>query len=143
LPSSHPVAVARFDVALGQVHGPIDLCFSIELARQLAERLASAVSADDMSPLPPDAVDEAASPETADQIARALEHSLVELRVELARTTATAGDLLHLAVGDIITTDQPADAPLVIELDGRPRFEARPGIHEGRKAIQIERPIDP
>jgi len=133
LPASQPVVVARFELALGECRGPIGLCIPSDLAGQLAERLAAA---------PPSAAD-SILPEAAEQIGRALDDSLVEFRVELAHTRATAGELLNLAVGDVITTDQPADAPLVVELDGQTRLEVRPGIHEGQKAVQIEKRIDP
>lgn len=132
-PAGQAVVVAQFELALGELRGPVELCIPVNLAQQLVERLAAVAPEDD-------GVGPGAN---AGEIGRALENSLVELRVELARTTATAGDVLNLAVGDVITTDQPVDRPLIVELDGQTRLAARIGAHEGQKAIQVEKRIDP
>jgi flagellar motor switch protein FliM len=73
---------------------------------------------------------------------QAAEGGTVELVARLARTQITAKEMLSLRPGDIITTTARADAPVEVCLDGTPKFLARPGTHEGRKAVQIDRPID-
>ncbi|MBN2216140.1 MAG: FliM/FliN family flagellar motor switch protein [Pirellulales bacterium] len=132
-PAGQAVVVAQFELALGELRGPVELCIPVSLAQRLVEQLAAVAPKDDG----------AGPAASAGEISRALENSLVELRVELARTTATAGDVLNLAVGDVITTDQPVDRPLIVELDGQTRLAARIGAHEGQKAIQVEKRIDP
>ena len=82
--------------------------------------------------------DDPATADEVERIGRALAGALVEFRVELARTRVTAADLLDLAVGDIITTDQRVDRPLAVEVDGHIAFHVRPGLHEDRRAVQIE-----
>ncbi|NLE37862.1 MAG: FliM/FliN family flagellar motor switch protein [Pirellulaceae bacterium] len=86
--------------------------------------------------------DAPAAAEEVERIGRALAGALVEFRVELARTRVTAAEVLNLGVGDIITTDQRVDRPLAVEVDGHVAFHVRPGTHEGRKAVRIEKRLD-
>lgn len=67
-----------------------------------------------------------------------LTDSPVELVVTLATTRISPADLHGLRVGDIITTDHPQRQPLEVALQGVPKFLARPGALQGRKAIEIE-----
>jgi flagellar motor switch protein FliM len=78
-----------------------------------------------------------ATPESIEQIGRSLRNSLVELRVRLASTRITTGELLGLRVGDIVTTEKDVHSPLLVSLEGMPRFRARPGSIKGHKAICI------
>jgi flagellar motor switch protein FliM len=66
----------------------------------------------------------------------------VELIAELATVRITAGELADLRVGDIITTDTSVQSPLVVSVDGIPRFHARPGAFKGRRALCIEERLD-
>ncbi|MBC7354464.1 MAG: FliM/FliN family flagellar motor switch protein, partial [Thermogutta sp.] len=79
-----------------------------------------------------------ASPDAAERIGRALRTSTVQLVVQLARTTITTQDLIGLRVGDIITTKKDIHTPLLVRVEGIPKFLARPGIFKGHKAICIE-----
>ena len=62
----------------------------------------------------------------------------MEVVVELAETKITTGDLIGLRVGDIITTEKDVNTPIVISVEGLPKFHARAGAFKGRKAIRID-----
>ena len=61
----------------------------------------------------------------------------VEVVVELATTTITTADLLDLRVGDIIASEKDVNDPLLVSVEGKPKFHAAPGQYKGRKAIRI------
>lgn len=67
------------------------------------------------------------------------------LQVEaiIARTTITMRDLRNLEVGDVITTHRPAVEPVVLAIDGKPKFLANIGQHKGRRAVRVLRPKTP
>jgi flagellar motor switch protein FliM len=44
-------------------------------------------------------------------------------------------------VGDIIATEKDVQRPLVVSVEGRPKFHAQPGAFKGHKAIQVVGPI--
>src|SRR5262249_17739459 len=67
----------------------------------------------------------------------------VEMVTELAHMRIPASEVAGLRLGDIITTETGVHSPLVVAVDGVPKFRARPGAHKGRKAVSIETRIGP
>jgi flagellar motor switch protein FliM len=64
----------------------------------------------------------------------------VPLNIEayIAETTITAGELSNLKVGDIITTPKVAKQPIMVNIEGRPKYLASIGQIRGHKAVRIE-----
>ncbi len=67
-----------------------------------------------------------------------LQGAEVEVKVELGRAKVMVQDLLDWKQGDVITLDQDVADPLVVQVEGVPKFIGKPGICRGNKAIQIE-----
>jgi len=65
----------------------------------------------------------------------------VEMVVQLAETKLTTAEFRSLAVGDVIMTEQPTEAGMLILIEGRPMFLGHPGSYKGHKAIQIHQAI--
>ncbi|HEY3241841.1 MAG TPA: flagellar motor switch protein FliM [Phycisphaerae bacterium] len=63
----------------------------------------------------------------------------IELQAFLAETTITVSDLLSLQPGDIIPTDKPANAELILQAEGRNKFAGRLGRHKEFRALKISR----
>jgi len=59
------------------------------------------------------------------------------VQVRLARSRISTGELFTLRVGDIITTEKDIHSPLVVNVEGVPKFRAFPGAMKGHKAIRI------
>jgi flagellar motor switch protein FliM len=60
-----------------------------------------------------------------------------EVVVYLAETKMPVDQARNLVVGDVITTNQSADAPLTARVDGRSAMQVRAGSVNGRKAIRV------
>ena len=67
----------------------------------------------------------------------------IEVVVELAATRITTADMLELRVGDIIASEKDMNEPLLIYVEGKPKFLAAPGKYKGHKAIQIKAGYEP
>ena len=86
---------------------------------------------------------EAAEPkqETATAAAGALAGPVasasIELLVELARCRLKIEEAARLAKGDIVLFDLPPGEPLDVKVQGKSRFRARLGTHDGRYAIEV------
>ncbi len=61
----------------------------------------------------------------------------------LAETSITMADLRNLEIGDLLTTDKPAKAPVTVTVEGIPKYVARSGQYRGNRAVRIQEPIQP
>jgi len=133
VPPNEVVVVISFELALGEIRGMVNLC----IPYNAIERISGKLSANSWVAYGR----RSATPESIEQIRQTLRSSLVELDVRLAGTRITTGELLGLQVGDVITTDKDVRSPLVVRVEGIPKFRARPGAFKGHKAIRIEEVI--
>lgn len=130
VPPNEVVVLVSFEITLGEVRGMINLCIPFNNIERISSKLTSNSWVGYSRG--------GSSPETRDLIGRQISGSEVELVVTLARSRITTADLIGLRVGDVITTDQDVHAPLQVDVEGIPKFHARPGAFKGRKAIQID-----
>lgn len=130
VPPNEVIVLISFELALGEVRGMANLC----IPYNTIERIANKLSANSWASYGKRQV----SPDAAERIGRALRASTVQLVVQLAKTRITTQDLIGLRVGDIITTKKDIHTPLVVRVEGIPKFLARPGVFKGHKAICIE-----
>ena len=82
------------------------------------------------------------TPESIQLVSDRIAEAALEVVVELAETKITTADLIGLRVGDIIASEKDVQEPLIVSVEGHPKFEARPGQYKGRKAIEILRPLE-
>lgn len=135
VPPNEAVVLVSFELTLGDARGMMNLCIPFNSIERIGGKL-SANSWVSYAKKPP-------TPESKGQINRQLAGSLVEVVVQLAATQITAGDLLQLRVGDIITTEQDVSDAVQVFVEGKEKFVAHPGAFKGHKAIQIEAPVAP
>lgn len=130
VPPNEVVVVISFELTIGDFRGMMNLC----IPYNAIERIGSKLSANSWVAYGR----RQATPESIEHISRTLYTSLVKLEVRLARTGIGAGDLIGLRVGDIITTQKDVHSPLLVSVEGIPKFRAFPGAFKGHKAIVIE-----
>jgi flagellar motor switch protein FliM len=75
------------------------------------------------------------------RLARELGGAKMQLEATLAETSMTLSDLLQLDVGDLILTGKNATDPVVLSVEGRPKFFAHIGQHRGSRALRIARTV--
>lgn len=130
VPPNEVVVLISFEVTLGDVRGMMNLCIPYNALERISNKLTanSWISYGRRQP----------TKETIDQISERLQGSVAQLVVELAETRIATKDLIELRVGDIITTDKDVHSPLVVRIEGTPKFYARPGAFKGQKAMEIQ-----
>jgi flagellar motor switch protein FliM len=129
VPPNEVVVLISFEVTLGDVLGMANLCITYNSIERISGQLTSN-SWVAYGKKPP-------TSQSIQQISGQLTGSLVEVVVDLAETHIATSDLLELQVGDIITTEKDVKQPLVVSIEGRPKFHADPGVLKGRKAVQV------
>jgi flagellar motor switch protein FliM len=116
LPSEEAVAIVNFRLTIGEQHGTMRLCVPCRAIRQISDKLAGSPGEDG-------------------------DASLAEVVATLATSSMAVGDLRGLRVGDIIATETDADSAATVSVDGQPKFRAKPGVHDGRKAVVLSEQI--
>ena len=122
---AEPVIAITCEITLDESRGPLNLCLPVRGIEPHVRRLAAA----------------GISSSTAGEIDATADGALVELTAILAETTMTPDELLDLQPGDIITTPQSAEDPVLVTVEGLPKFHGRVGRHQGRLAVRIEERI--
>ncbi len=129
VPPNEVVILVSFELMMGKSRGMVNLCIPFNTIERIGSKLSNnswigyASSKSDTG--------------TEAQIQSMLGESRVELTVNLANSTIRAVDLLHLQVGDIVTTEKDAQSPLEIEVAGVGKFDGKPGAFKGRKAVEV------
>jgi len=130
VPPSDGVIAIALEVTLGRNSGLMNLCIPAASVAGMERRLSGQGRPEVTEAQPTDV--------TRQAIASHVDHAAVELTVTLARSKIRTAELLDLAVGDVITTEQEVSAPLELAVQGTAKFLARPGAYRGRKAICIQ-----
>ncbi|MEX0641374.1 MAG: flagellar motor switch protein FliM [Pirellulales bacterium] len=133
VPPNEVVVLISFELTLGDARGMMNLCIPFNAIERISTRLSSNswVSYGKKS----------ATTENIQRISSRLNGAVVEVVVDLAETSISTADLIGLRIGDIIATEKDVERPLVVSVEGRPKFHAQPGAFKGRKAIQVLGPI--
>lgn len=130
-PPREPLMVVRFQTTVGDVEGFVTLAIPRRAIDELSARGGRADAADrhggaDRAPA------ESAGESTATST---LELCLDEFPVSLA-------DLRTLRIGDVIATSHAVDQPLIVHLDGVPRFTGQGGIVQGCRAVRLDQDLE-
>lgn len=136
-PASEIVLVVSFDVSIGLNAFVMNLCFPTFALEEVITRLSTESLTTRHA---------GRRREREQESIRVLLYLLgaVELPLvaELGKATITVGELLDLKVGDVIKLDTDINGEMLVTIDGKPRFAARPGKVEDKKAIRITRILD-
>jgi flagellar motor switch protein FliM len=138
VPPNEVIVLISFEISMGELRGIMNLCIPFNTIEPLAGKLSS----DTWSTYSKKTTD----PRQVVNLETGLAQAPVEMIVELARTTISAGEVMGLAVGDVILTETGRKQPLKIWIEQEPMFEGFPGAYKAHKAIRIhgrvQRPKD-
>lgn len=130
VPPNEVVVLISFEITLGDVRGMANLCITFNSIERISQQLTSN-SWVAYGRKPP-------TPQSIQMISGQLTGSVVEVVVDLAETHIATSDLINLQIGDVITTEKDIHTPLVLSIEGRPKFHADAGVFKGRKAVQVK-----
>ncbi len=80
---------------------------------------------------------ETASQEEKDKILTKLHFAKTPIEVFLSGTQLSVQELLDLTVGDVIKLDRPATSDLLVNINHKPKFFARPGKIKDKLAVYV------
>lgn len=131
VPPNEVIVLISFEVTMGETRGIINLCIPFNTIEPIANKLTS----DTWSAY------KKKTPDLRQQLSleSSVTQSKIKMKVDLDNSKLTTGEVLNLAVGDVIMCNKGSSQSLTVELEGAPLFTAYPGVYKGHKAISIEK----
>lgn len=129
VPPNEVVILVSLEIVISNARGTVNLCIPFNTIERIGSKLTSNSWIGYAS--------SRANETTARHIESLIDHSNIEVVVDLVKTDIRAVDLINLQVGDIITTDKDCRSPLEVSVAGVGKFQAKPGAFKGRKAVEI------
>jgi flagellar motor switch protein FliM len=135
IPANEVIVLISFELTVGEMRGMMNLCIPFNSI----ERVSAKLTANNWVSY----ARKAPSVESMQRIGNRIAQAPIEVVVELAATRITTADMLELRVGDIIASEKDMNEPLLVYVEGKPKFLAAPGKYKGHKAIQIKAGYEP
>ncbi len=133
VPPNEVVVVIGFELKMGGRAGTMSLCIPYNVIEPVIEKLSAQTWA---------AYKRGADHGiNRDRLATQLDRASVTVTGVLAETTIKLSELRHLEVGDIVMTDKPAAAPLVLMVEGKRKYLGHIGQFKGNRAFKVQRQI--
>jgi flagellar motor switch protein FliM len=133
VPPTELVIVVHYELEMDSLMGKIILCLPYSTIEPIRSKLSASYQSDQLE------VDFS----WTRRFIRRLREVQVSLTVELGRTQIKGQDLLRLEKGDVILLDQDVGHPLLVTVEGVPKYRAEAGIHKGNQAVKIVELITP
>ena len=133
VPPNEVVVVIGHEIRIGNRVGTMSLCMPYNAIESVMEDLNAENWFMTGKPGQVDIAEEAIVEQLAD--------SALQIEATLAETTITLSELGRLDVGDLLLTERPATRPVMVSVEGQPKFEATLGQHRGQRAIRIQGPV--
>jgi flagellar motor switch protein FliM len=126
---NEPVVLICFEMTMGEFTGTMNFCIPYRVIEPVIGEFASHAYYGLQTK-------RARRDFTAD-IKGSLSRAALDFTAFVAETKITVKDLLELQVGDIIDMEREADLPMVIFIEGLPKYIGKAGIFKGQRAVQI------
>ncbi|MGD9506684.1 MAG: flagellar motor switch protein FliM [Syntrophobacteraceae bacterium] len=133
VPPTDLVIVVHFELELDRLIGKLILCLPYSTIEPVRSKLYASYQSDQLE----------VDTEWMDRFRARLHEVEVELLVELGRATIRGRDVLQLDVGDVLMLEHDVADPLLVKVEGIPKFKAVAGVHKGNQAFQITDVLDP
>ena len=135
VPPNEVVVLISFELTLGEMRGMMNLCIPFNSIERISGKLTSNnwVSYGKKP----------ASAESMQRIGSRIAEAAGRSGGRSGATRISTADLIDLRVGDIIASEKDVNEPLVVYVEGQPKFLASPGQLKGRKAIQVKGAFQP
>ncbi|MGD9154500.1 MAG: flagellar motor switch protein FliM [Bacillota bacterium] len=131
IPPSDMIVLLTMDVRIGETYGLLNMCLPFEVLEPIIDRLNAQfwfTRASNFS-----------NAQSIAAIQKKLLQTTVRVTAELGSATITVGDLLGIAVGDVIQLEQATKGLLPVRVGNNFKFLASPGISGTKMAVQIGR----
>lgn len=127
VPPTDVVLVILFDIEMEGVSGSITVCIPYAAVEPIMPKLKAQFQSEQME------VDQV----WIRQLREELMQTEVEMVVDLGSARITPRELLKMKVGSTLALRNDVSDPLVMKVEGIPKFKVFPGVSRGNKAVQV------
>lgn len=132
VPPTELVIAIQFDLELEQLIGKITLCLPYSTIEPIRAKLYARYQSEQLE----------VDLEMVERVKRQLQEIEVELLVELGRGQMTGRELLNIDVGDTIVLNQHYSEPLIIKVEGVPKYRGFAAVSKGNHVVKIHQEIE-
>lgn len=126
------ILILPFGVSFEEFTGMATFCIPFSIIEPIKDKLSSGYQSD--------------QPEIdrgwRERLLGRLKYAEVEVKVELGRRQIMVHELLRLKVGDVFSLEKDIMEPLVVRIQGIPKFLGKAGVYGNNQAVQVEGKID-
>ncbi len=123
------VVVISLNAMIGETSGMINICIPHIVLEPIIPKLSVSYWMQTEKKEKP--------PEEQIVLEKKIKQSELEITAELGQSEITVEEFLYLSVGDCIELQQNINEPLMIKVEGKPKFFGQPGKMKNKMAVQI------
>lgn len=123
------VVVISLNTVIGETSGMINICIPHIVLEPIISKLSVSYWMQTEK--------KQAEPEKLLALKRHLKHTQLPVIAELGQSEITIEEFLNLTEGDCIELNRKIDQPIIIKVEGKPKFLAQPGKLNNKLAVQI------
>jgi flagellar motor switch protein FliM len=135
VPPNEVVVVVGFEIKMGNRAGTMSLCVPYNVIEPVMEKLSNQSWAHYKRTRRDEKLRR--------RLATHLDTARLTVAAQLATTSIKLSDLMSLQVGDLVLTEKPATAPLVLTVNGRRKHVGHIGQYRGNRAFKVKRILQP
>jgi flagellar motor switch protein FliM len=132
VPPTELVIAIHYDLELDHLIGKITLCLPYSTIEPIRSKLYARYQSEQLE----------VDLEWIERVKRQLREVEVDILVELGKGQMTGRELLQINTGDTLVLDQYVDDPLLVKIEGIPKYRGFAGISKGLHVVKIHREID-
>ncbi|HBE80502.1 MAG TPA: flagellar motor switch protein FliM [Firmicutes bacterium] len=130
IPPTDMIVLVTLEVRIAEAFGLMNVCIPLAVLEPILDRLNAQVWFTRSS-------NKTSNTQSLSAIQQRLSQAAIQVSAELGQATISVGELLTLAVGDVIQLDQSVKGLLDIRIGNQVKFKASPGVSDNKMAIQV------
>ncbi len=119
-------------VDIEEFTGKVFFCIPYSMVEPIKDKLFSGIKGDRME----------TDARWVERLKGVLGESVAHLSAEIGEVEITVGDLIELEVGDVIPLGKAVSDPLLLRVEGVPKFAGVPGYSRGAQALKLTNMIE-
>ncbi len=132
IPPTDMIVLITLEVRIAEAFGLLNICIPLAVLDPILDRLNAQVWFTRSS-------NKTSDNQSLSAIQQRLSQASIQVSAELGKAVISVGELLTLAVGDVVQLDQSVKGLLDIRVGNQIKYKATPGVSDNKMAVQIAR----